>query len=122
MPVARPILLNTYSFTPSDIKESEAKIGVVIVAANGRRRFAQAAVGAQPITKRVWSIEWKKVLLATLDQIRLIYRLPSSFTYVSESGETATVICEADALQSTRAFIAGDGTVYYQVTLVIKEV
>lgn len=122
MPVARPILLNTYSFTPSDIKESEAKVGTVIRAANGRTRFAQVTVGGVPVTKRIWTIEWKLVLLATLDQIRMVYKLPSSFTYVSESGEMATVICDADALQSTRAWIAGDGTVYYRVTLTIKEV
>lgn len=122
MPVARPIILNTTTFTPSDIKESETKVGTVFRAANGRLRFAQVTVGGQPVTKKIWTIEWKLIPIATLDLLRQIYRLPSSFPYVGEAGETHTVLCDADALQSTRAFIAGDGTVYYRVSLTIKEV
>lgn len=115
MPVARPILLNNTSFTPSDIKESEERVGTSWRAANGRRRLALRGV------KRAWAIEWAKVLLATLEQVRAVYRMTTDFTYVSESGEFVTVFCDTDALQVSRPFIAGDGTVYYQVTLTIKE-
>ena len=115
MPIARPISLNNVAFTPSDIKETEDRIGTSFQAVNGSRRFALRA------TKRTWSLEWAKVLLATVDQLRAIYRLTVPFTYVAESGEMATVYCDTDALQITRSFISGDNTVYYQVTLVIKE-
>ena len=115
MPAASPILLNSTAFTPSDIKESEEKVGVEYQAVNGRRRFAQRAI------KRVWTLEWKLVPLATVNALRLVYRLTGTFTYVSESGESAMVLCASDALQTSRPFIAGDGTAYYQVTLTIKE-
>jgi len=112
------ITLNGVSFTPSNIEPAHEKIGTTIQAANGARRWAHRA------DKRVWTITWDKVALATLTAIRAVFALTSTFTYVDENGVSATVFCQAGALKSSvseMGMSAGTQVLYYDVTLEITE-
>lgn len=113
---ASPIQLNATNFTPSAIAENAEKVGVPIRAANGTRRFAHRAL------KKQWELSWETLTLAEVTPIRTIYNLTTTFTYRDENLTSYTVLCDSDALSITTSDTwPTDNTVYYDVTLTIKE-
>lgn len=110
--------LNGVTFYPSDIAPDHEKIGHEIQAADGSRRWAHRA------DKRTWKIEWKSVPLATLTAVRAIFNLTTTFTFVDENGDAATVFCKAGALSSSVAEIgqnSGGQVLLYNVSLTLTE-
>lgn len=112
---AYPIQLGGLYLYPKDISEDEEKIGTLIKAANGNRRFAQRA------TKKTWALTFDALPIATVNQLRLIFRASTTTTYIDEYGARFTVFCGDDKLSIGRGLIQSDGTVGYDVTITIKE-
>lgn len=112
------ITLNGTTFYASDVQETGEKIGVAIQAANGARRWAQRA------NKRSWQISWKDVDVSVQTAVRNVFNLTTTFTFVDENGNSATVLCEAGAFKSTVATIGtvnGAQVLYYNVDLTLME-
>lgn len=112
------ISLNGTSFTPSGIDEAREKIGSVIAAANGSRRFAHRA------HKREWTLTWTNVAATVRDAVRTIYALTTTFTYVDENSNSITVLCLPGGFQSSVSLISYEGgalTLRYTVTLKVSE-
>lgn len=112
------ISLNATSFTPGGIDEDREKIGSAIQAANGARRFAHRAI------KRSWTLTWSGVTATVRDQVRTIYALTTTFTYVDENSNSITVFCPPGGFASKVSLItveSGATTLRYDVTLKIVE-
>ncbi len=112
------ISLNGTSFTPSGIDMAREKIGSVITAANGARRFAHRA------HKREWTLTWANVTATVRDQVRTVYALTTSFTYIDENSNSITVLCLPGGYQETVSLISYEGgavTLRYTVTLNLSE-
>ncbi len=105
------------SFTPSSIDESREKIGTVITAANGARRFAHRN------HKREWTLTWKDVTATVRDQVRTVYALTTTFAYVDENANSVTCLCLPGGFQSSISTITYEGavTLRYTVTLKVSE-
>lgn len=109
------IALNGTSFYPTDAPKELTKVGTSLVMANGTRRFVYRA------HKRSWELSWSSVPNATRAAIETIALLVSTFIYDDQHGSSWTVQCEDGCYSDSVAIIAGDGTLYYDVKLVIHE-
>lgn len=114
----QPIYLNGVVFKPSSIDRKEDKIGDSKVMANGYKRFYHRAF------KNQWQIAWNGVTTDVLNNVRAIYRLTSTFTFVDEQGNSYTVLCLPGGFSSTldAANISINNVVRYDVQLTIDEV
>ena len=116
------ISLNGTTFGPSTIAVEIEKIGTEQVGADGTRNWMQRLDGSsQPIHKRTWTLTWEKVLAALRTSIRSVFLLATTFTYIDEDGTSYTVQCEKQDYKDTIAFISASGTLYYNVTLTIRQ-
>jgi len=71
-----------------------------------------------------WTITWDAVDVATRNAVRSIALLSSTFTFVDEDGVSHTVQCPKEGRYKAGISITGSdggGTLYYGVTLVIRE-
>lgn len=116
------IQLNGTNFYPSDAPISYSKVGVTLVAANGTRRFAHRTTGGTPIFKASWDLQWNMVTHAVRVAVATIHALTTTFTYKDQDGTNWTVQCEDGGYSDSVAFIAGNGDLYYNVTLKIFQV
>jgi hypothetical protein len=114
----QPIYLNGVQFKPSNIDVSEDKIGVNSRAASGRLKFHLVT------TKSQWKISWAMVDTATMNAVRTIYRLTSSFVFIDEQGVSHTVACLPGGFTSTLAAtsISINNVVHYDVEITLDEV
>lgn len=113
----QPIYLNGVQFKPSNIDNSDDKVGDLKIMVNGKKRFYHRAF------KRQWQISWNGVSTTVLNSIRAIYRLTSTFTFIDEQGASFTVICLPGNFSSTldATNISIKNVVYYDVKLTIDE-
>lgn len=117
MPVASAIILNgvTFSTGVKNITEPLRRVGKRKEAANGNPRFFLRG------SKRSWEISFENLPIATINQLRTIALLSSSFAYTDEAGTSFTVICQENALEVSRPEILQDGTIAYEATLRIEQ-
>lgn len=116
------ISLNGTTFGPSKIAVEIEKIGAEQIGADGHRNWMQRLDGSnQPIHKRTWTLTWEKVLAALRTSIRNVFLLGTSFTYVDEDGTSYTVQCEKQDYKDDIAFVGAGPTLYYNVTLTIRQ-
>lgn len=109
-------VLNGVTIYPSTIEENRRRIGLLIEAANGSRRFAHRAF------KSTWKITWNRVLAADRDSIKALAETVSTTVFVSDEGVSYNVFIDEDAFTSDVESIGSDGTLYYNVTLNLREV
>lgn len=112
------ISLGGTSLTPNGIDEDRAKIGSEIQAANGARRFAHRAI------KREWTLTWSRITSTVRDQLRAVYALTATFTYIDENSNSITVFCPPGGFTckvGAVTYESGATTLRYDVTLKIRE-
>lgn len=116
------IFLNGIEFFPSDAPKALIKVGAVQVAANGARTWIQRLDGSNnPIHKRTWSLAWKGVGSSVRTAVEGIALLGTTFPYIDQHGASYTVQCEDAAYSDSVSDIGPDGTLYYDLTLEIKQ-
>lgn len=111
------VTLNGTVYNPSKVETTVDKIGEVKVMINGTTRFFHKA------HKRKWSISWEGIPDATVQALRTIYLLTTSFTFKDEWDTSYTVLCLPGGFKHT---LAGDriglnGIEYYDVSFDIQE-
>lgn len=125
--MASNLVLNgtTYSGTPltpatprkpDRISVAVSKIGVTLVAADGKRRFV-----ARGTVKRTWTVEWDGAREATRSALRTLHQLTTTWTFTDELGSSYTVQTEQDDLDESYAFTDPSNNLYYDLKLTIHE-
>ena len=77
---------NQSAWQPTGYDETPTKIGVTLVAANGTRNRVERGV-----TKRAWKLTWEGCNYATMQTIRTISLLTSTFAFSDVGGTAYTV-------------------------------
>lgn len=103
------------AWRPTGIALGEEKIGLTLVAASGKRNRVERSV-----VKRYWTIDWQKTNQATMQTIRTIQRLMTTFTLVDLEGASYTVQTE-EAFEPEFAFTDEAGAHYWNVTLKVYQ-
>lgn len=103
------------AWKPTGYTAREQKVGATLVAADGTRNRVERAVN-----KRVYEIRWEKCNLATMQTVRTIARLTTTFTLVDFEGASVTVQTE-DELAPEWAQEDTAGASYWNVTLTLYE-
>lgn len=111
------IVLNSVTFYPSDVALERSKIGVTLTAANGTRRFVHRLSGATRIYKNVWEISWQTVSTSVRTAVLAVYAVTSTFVFTDQFGASWAVQCEDGGYTETVSLIAGNGDLYYDITL-----
>lgn len=125
--MASNLVLNgtTYSGTPltpgtprkpDSIDLEDEKIGVVLVADNGARRFVLR--GTQ---KKTWTIAWKGAGEATRSALRTLAALTTTWTFVDQLGVSYTVQTEQNDYTENYAFTDPSNNIYYDLTLKVRQ-
>lgn len=104
------------AWRPTGYKASEAKVGATLPAADGTRNRVERAVN-----KRVYEIAWEPCNLATMQTLRAIQRLTSTFTFVDIEGNSVTVQTEDDTFEPEVAFSDPANNTYWNVKLKLYE-
>ncbi len=106
---------NAAAWRPTGIKVREQKVGTTLPAANGTRNRVERA-----INKRIWEIRWEPCNQATMQALRTISRLTTTFSFTDLEGNTATVQTE-DEFEPEVAFSDPNNNAYWNVSLVLYE-
>lgn len=107
---------NQDAWQPNAYERTYDNIGVTLVAANGtRNRVRRGAI------KRVWTIGWARTNLATLNTLRTIQALNTTFPFTDVHGTSYTVQTE-DALEEAFNFVDQSGAQFWDVTLKLFQV
>lgn len=109
------VILNGSAFAFTEIEDQLDKIGVEHVSLNGTRSFLHRAA------KGAWTISWAAIDTSTKNQVRALFLLTSTFTFVNEDGTNYTVYVPPGGYKATR-ILRGDLAPYWSVTLQIKQV
>jgi len=101
---------------PDAISVTTTKIGVVLVMANGTRRWVNRG------TKHVWSVEWAGAREATRAALRTLHQLTTTFPFIDELGVTyATCQTEESDLDESYAYTDPSNNLYYDLKITIRE-
>ncbi len=111
-----PLTGNAAAWRPTGITAKEQKIGVTLEAANGTRNRVERGAN-----KHVWDVVWEGCNLATMQTVRTIARLATSFTFVDNEGVSFTVQTE-DQFAPAWLFDDAGGASYWSVTLTLYQV
>jgi hypothetical protein len=115
------VTLNSVAVYPSDIQLTTRKIGVSLVMASGARVWVDRLDGVDPIAKRQWELTWDGATAAVRTIVAAAFALSAPFAFVDQYGGSYTVQCEDDGYQESVNLIAGDGTLYYDLSLTVFE-
>lgn len=107
---------NASAWQPNAYTISETKIGATLVAANGTRNRVERAVN-----KRVITIGWEKTNTATVQTLRTIQRLTSTFTLSDFEGNSITVQTEDDEFAPSVNFVDDNSTPFWDIELKLYE-
>jgi hypothetical protein len=107
---------NQSAWQPTKYQITEQKIGVTLIAANGTRNRVERGVN-----KRVLTIGWEKTNQATMQALRTIQRLNTTFTVADFEGNSITVQTEDDEFAPSWNFNNRAGTPYWDVEVVYYE-
>lgn len=107
---------NQAAWLPTGITLAESKIGVTLPAANGARNRVE-----RNVIKRVWTISWEATNQATMQTIRTIARLMTTFAFVDLEGASYTVQTE-DEFAPEFAYTSAAGVNHWNVELVLYQV
>lgn len=107
---------NQSAWQPTKYAISEQKIGATLIAANGTRNRVERGVN-----KRIVTIAWEKTNQATMQALRTIQRLTTTFTIADFEGNSITVQTEDDAFAPAWNFNNRAGTPYWDVDVVYYE-
>jgi hypothetical protein len=107
---------NQAAWTPTGITLAEQKIGVTLPAANGTRNRVE-----RNVVKRTWTIRWDETNQATMQTIRTIARLMTTFSFTDLEGTSYTVQTE-DEFAPEFAFTTPGGVNHWNVELVLYQV
>ena len=105
---------NQSAWQPTGYDETPTKIGVTLVAANGTRNRVERGT-----TKRAWKLTWEGCNYATMQTIRTISLLTSTFAFSDVGGTAYTVQTEEPAEISFQKNSATDS--YWSVTLTLYQ-
>jgi hypothetical protein len=107
---------NQSAWQPDSYVASEVKIGVTLPAADGTRNRVERSV-----VKRTWEVGWQACNLATMQTVRTIQRLTTTFTFTDLEGVSYTVQTEDDAFAPEWAFNDPSGASFWTVKLVLYQ-
>lgn len=116
------ITLNGTNLFPTDAPKKKSKVGKTQVNANGGRVFLhRTTTGGTPIFKSQWELTWADATEAQRTAIEAFAHVVTTMVFVDQHGTSYTVQTEEDAYDDSVSIIAGDGSLYYRVTLTLKE-
>jgi hypothetical protein len=107
---------NQVAWLPTGITPAEQKIGATLVAASGARNRVE-----RNVIKRVWTISWEATNQATMQTVRTIARLMTTFTLVDLEGVSYTVQTE-DEFAPEFAYTSAAGVNHWNVELTLYQV
>lgn len=107
---------NQSAWQPIGIALHEHKVGVTLIAANGTRNRVE-----RNVTKRSWDITWEIVNLATIQTLRTIQRLMTTFVFTDLEGASFVVQTEDDDFTTEFLFIDRAGVRYYRAALTVYQ-
>jgi hypothetical protein len=100
----------------SSFSITEKKIGTTLVAANGTRNRVERGVN-----KRVVDIAWDKTNQATMQTLRTIQRLNTTFAVTDFEGNSITCQTEDDEFAPAWSFNNRAGTPYWDIAIRLYE-
>jgi hypothetical protein len=116
------VTLNGTTIYPSDVALKDSKIGKTQVTANGGRTFIHRTTGGgTPIFKRQWDLSFDVITETRRAALRTLAHVTTTMAFVDDTGATSTVQTEENAYSQSIAFIALDGSLYYNVSLSLYE-
>lgn len=102
---------------PDKISVSVNKVGVVLIAASGKRRFVLRGT-----VKRTWEISWGGAREATRAALRTLHQLTTTWVFTDELGSSYTVQTEGeDDYSESYAFTDPSNNLYYDMRLTVRE-
>lgn len=104
------------AWQPTGYAVVEKKIGITLPAADGSRNRVERSV-----TKRVWTLQWATANLATMQALRTVQRLYTTWTFSDIEGTAYTVQTEDDDFTYDHAFLSG-ATRYWNVAITLYQV
>lgn len=108
---------NQSAWLPSSITLTETKIGATLVAADGTRNRVE-----RNVVKRIWEISWDGANTATMQTLRTLQRLMTSWTLSDIEGNSFTVQTEDEEFAPDFAFSDPAGNNYWDVTLKVYQI
>ncbi len=110
------IKINGTFIDASTVTRRMQRLGTVLTAQNGSRRFALRAV------KSTWEISCEQISAADVATLKTAYALGSTFTLIDETNTSFTVFCADDPLEIATGIQTPDlATMYYTVSMTVKE-
>ena len=107
---------NQSGWQPTGYTPKEIKIGVTLPAADGTRNRVERSV-----VKHTWEIAWDGTNTATMQTIRTIQRLMTTFTLSDIEGASYTVQTEDDEFAPEFDWIDDAGNRYWNVKLTVYQ-
>ena len=104
-------------FKPNSYGVADTNVGVVVVSANGTRRWV-----GRSIRKKTFSLSWNLANETTRAALRTLSALNTTFTFVNELGVSYTG-CQLEGSDYQETFVMSDlaNTPYYNIQIVIRE-
>jgi hypothetical protein len=110
------ITLNGTTFYASNIRHRRLRFGRELEASDGTFNLMLRG------SKHEWEIPFDDVDATARTNLEAISALTTSFTFVDERGASYTVACPLDAYDDVVSIIKDNTTLYYNVTLKIRQV
>ena len=107
---------NQSAWQPTGYTPKEIKVGVTLPAADGTRNRVE-----RNVIKRTWEITWEGTNTATMQTLRTIQRLMTTFTLSDIEGNSFTVQTEDDDFEPDFAWIDPAGNRYWDVKLTVYQ-
>ena len=110
----------TYDGTPerpTKISTQVRRIGRALQGKDGTETWMHRNI------KETFSIDWEKINETTRAALRAVRNLTTSFAFSDQLGDSYTVLCSGDdGYTEETAFTGAGGAIYYNVTLVLRQV
>lgn len=107
--------MNGTAFYPSDIRHKRVKKGRELEAKDGTPHvFIRGA-------KHEWELTFDGVTNAVRNAIEAVSALTTTFSITDERGASYTALCPLDSYEDGIAIIAAGVTLYYSVTLRLRQ-
>ena len=108
------IKVNGTFINASSVTRHMQRLGTVLTAQNGSRRFALRTV------KSTWDIQCDQVAAADVTTLKTAYALGTTFTLIDETNTSFTVLCLDEPLEIATG-VQDLSAMYYDVTMTVTE-
>ena len=104
-----------HKWKPTKITFKDPKVGVVLEAASGKRRYVHRGL------KRTWEITWDIADASTRGAVRTLAALTTTWSFTDQLGVSYTVQTEPGDYSEEYKRTDPSGNLYYALKLTVRE-